>query len=61
MPFANSISEIRGFLCVHTRTITLEKLHPKDVVVVMYVGGVSVYYAYVLIESDDILIGASQS
>ena len=46
---ACSVSEIRGFLCAHAHSITLEKLRSKDVA--MHAGGVSVNYAYALIES----------
>ena len=46
---ACSVSEIRGFLCVHAHSITLEKLCSKDVA--MHVGGFFVNYVYALIES----------
>ena len=49
MVIAHSASEIWDFVCVYAQSITLEKVHSKDITT--YAGGISMYYAYVLTES----------
>ena len=46
---ALSLSEILRLLCVHARTIELEKVRSKYIA--KHMGGISVYYAYPLINS----------